>query len=229
MQTTKLDYTLLYLEDEEIVRKNYVNYLGRYFETIYEASSAEEASKIYKENKIDIMIIDINLPQKDGVTFLKEIREFDHNVKAIMLTAKSDIETLLKATELKLTKYLVKPISRDELKSALDIAIEEIVNYTVQANKIIRISEICHWDCDREQLHYRDKDIELTKKERDLLSYLFSDPQRVFSSEDIIFELWYDYDNQKISSLKTLVKTLRRKIPEGMIKNVFGIGYKVEI
>ncbi len=229
MQTTKLDYTLLYLEDEEIVRKNYVNYLSRYFETIYEASSAEEASKIYKEHKIDIMIIDINLPQKDGVTFLKEIREFDHNVKAIMLTAKSDIDTLLNATELKLTKYLVKPISRDELKSALDIAIEEIVNYTVQANRIIHVSETCYWDCDREQLHYKDKDIDLTKKERDLLSYLFSDPQRVFSSEDIIFELWYDYDNQKISSLKTLVKTLRRKVPEGMIKNVFGIGYKVEI
>ena len=229
MQTTKLQYTLLYLEDEEIVRKNYVNYLSRYFEIIYEASTAEEALKIYKANKIDIMIIDINLPQKDGITFLQEIREFDHNVKAIMLTAKSDIETLLDTTALKLSRYLVKPISRDELKAALDGAVDEIMNYTVHTNKVVRVSEICFWDSEREQLLFNNKDVDLTKKERDLLAYLFSDTHRVFRSEDIMYELWYDYDNQKISSLKTLVKTLRRKIPEGLIKNVFGIGYKIEI
>jgi len=229
MNKEKYKYSILYVEDDEAVRTNYVTYLGRFFENIYEAADAQSAHKIYKEKKPDILVIDIQLPGKSGIEFLGEIREFDHSVRAIMLTAMSDVDTLVSASELKLTKYLVKPISRDELKSALESAIDEIINYTTYSNRVIHIKESCYWDQDKEKLIYQDKEVFLTRKERELLTLLFSNINRVFKSEDIIYELWYDFDNSKISSLKTLVKTLRKKLPEGTIKNVFGIGYTIEL
>jgi DNA-binding response OmpR family regulator len=225
----KCNYSILYIEDDNAVRENYVRYLERFYENVYEAADAEEAALIYKNKKPNILIIDIQLPGKSGLDFLREVREYDHSVKAIMLTAMSDVETLVNATELKLTKYLVKPIARDELKDALDVAVKEMVDYTTYANRIIHIKESLYWDQDKEKLIHEGKEIFLTRKERELLSLLFANLNVVVKSEDIIFELWYDYDNAKIASLKTLVKTLRKKLPHNFIKNVFGIGYTIEI
>jgi len=225
----KCNYSILYIEDDDAIRENYVRYLERFYENVYEAANAEDAAVIYKNKKPNILIIDIQLPGKSGIDFLREVREYDHSVKAIMLTAMSDVETLVNATELKLTKYLVKPIARDELKDALDVAVKELVDYTTYANRIIHIKESLYWDQDKEKLIAEGKEIFLTRKERELLSLLFTNLNVVVKSEDIIFELWYDYDNAKIASLKTLVKTLRKKLPHNFIKNVFGIGYTIEV
>ena len=228
MDEKKLKYSILYVEDDKTVRENYVRYLNRFYDVIYEASTAEDAYRIFKSKKPNILIIDINLPGKSGIEFLRDIRAFDHSAKAIMLTSMSDVDTLIRASELKLTKYLVKPISRDELKDALIIAVKEIVNYTTYANRVVHIQDELYWDQDREKLMVEGQEIFLTRKERELLIVLFSNVDNVVSSEDIIYELWYDYDSAKITSLKTLVKGLRKKLPHNFIKNVFGIGYKVE-
>ena len=222
-------YSVLYIEDDDAVRDNYMQYFNRFFEKVYEAKNAEDAYKMYKKYKPDILLIDIQLPKQSGIDFLREIRRFDHTVRAVMLTAMSSVQTLIEATELKLTKYLVKPITRDELKTTLKMAVDEIINFTTYSNRIIHIRESCYWEQDREKLIYNDKEVFLTRKERELLVLLFSNLNKVLKSEDIIYELWYDYDTVKISSLKTLIKTIRKKLPEDTIKNVFGIGYTVEL
>jgi DNA-binding response OmpR family regulator len=229
MSETKKAYKVLYVEDNSQVLKNYASFMERYFDEVYTALNAEEAYEIYKANSPDILLIDIELPGESGIDLLRKIRKSDHNVRAIMLTAMSDVDTLLDATELKLTKYLVKPILRDELKVALFMAIEEIENFTVAPKKLLHINEDAYWDYDKEELFWYNKEIPLTRKERDLLRLLFSNASKIFSTEDIIYELWYDYDSLKVSSLKTLIKTLRKKVPDGMIKNVFGVGYKIDI
>ncbi len=229
MDKDKFKYKILYIEDDDTVRANYVSFLQRSFDFIYEAANAEDAYEIYKKHKIDILLVDIQLPVQSGIDFLRAIRKENHSIRAIMLTGMNDVETLINASELKLTKYLVKPISRDELQEALELAVDEIINYTTYANRIIHIKDSCYWDQDREKLIYHDKEVFLTRKERELLVLLFSHINKVYNSEDIIFELWYDYDNLKIASLKTLVKNLRKKLPPDVIKNVFGIGYIIEI
>ena len=229
MSSTKEGYSILYIEDNETVLQNYATFMQRFFDNVYTATNAEDALEIYKNKKPEIMLIDIELPGESGIDFLRSIREYDHNTRAIMLTGMSDVDTLLQATELKLTKYLVKPILRDELRAALFLAMDEIANFSVQANKIIHVKDTCFWDYDKEELVWDNKVISLTRKERELLKLLFSNVNKVFSTEDIIYELWYDYDTLKLSSLKTLIKTLRKKIPEGMIRNVFGVGYTIDI
>jgi len=225
----ELLYDLLYLEDDNEVRRNYAEYLERFFRNIYEASNAKEALRIYKKQKPAILIIDINLGEKSGIEFLQEIRKNDHTTRAIMLTANSNLETLLSASELKLTKYLVKPVSRSELKEALSLAIDEIQNFTTQSNKIIPFKDSYYWDIENEKIFQQGKEHILTKKERSLLSFLFSNTNRTFSVDDIILELWYDNNESKDAALKTLIKGLRKKLPKETIKNIFGIGYKIEI
>jgi DNA-binding response OmpR family regulator len=229
MSDDKAKYSILYVEDDDVVRENYLNYLKRFYETVYEASNAEDAYHIYKNKKPNILLVDIRLPGKSGIEFLQSIRKYDHSVRAVMLTAMSDVTTLLDVSELKLTKYLVKPISRHELKDALEIAVKEIVDFTTYANRVVHIKDDLYWDQDKEKLIAEGKEIFLTRKEREFLALLFSHVNNVIKSEDIIYELWYDYDSSKTTSLKTLVKTLRKKLPQNFIKNVFGIGYKVEI
>lgn len=227
MQTCK--YTLLYVEDEKEVRQNYVQYLERYFDHVYEAGDTQKAWQIYKKNRPDILIVDINLPGQSGMDFLREIRKSDHTIKTIMLTAKSDVQTLLAATELKLTKYLIKPVSRGDLKEAIALVKEELENFSVQTNKIIKLKESYAWDNENKILSCSGEEKSLTKKEMELLTLLVSNTNKIFSAEEIIFELWYDADEPKNDTLKTLIKNLRRKLPEDSIKNIFGVGYKLEL
>lgn len=222
-------HDLLYIEDETEVRRNYVEYLERFFHNVYEASNATEALKTYKSKKPAILIIDINLPGKSGIEFLQEVRKSDHTTKAIMLTANSDVQTLLNATELKLTRYLVKPVSRSDLRDAIALAEEELLNYTVFTNKIIKMKDSFYWDQENKKLFNQDEEHVLTKKEIELLTILFSNINKTFSADDIIYELWYYAEEPKGNALKTLIKSLRKKLPEGSIKNVFGVGYKIEI
>lgn len=222
-------YDLLYVEDEKEVRKNYIEYLGRFFNHIYEASTAEEAYKIYEKKRPSILVVDINLPGMSGIEFMQKIRKNDHTTKAIMLTANSDVETLLSATELKLTKYLVKPVSREDLKNALHLVLEEIRDYTTIPNKIIKLKESFYWDQENKKLLRETRECSLSKKEIELLSLLCSNVNRIFSVDDIVFELWYDAEESKNDALKTLIKNLRKKLPKDTIKNVFGFGYKITL
>lgn len=222
-------YDLLYVEDEKEVRKNYIEYLGRFFNHIYEASTAEEAYKIYEKKRPSILVVDINLPGMSGIEFMQKIRKNDHTTKAIMLTANSDVETLLSATELKLTKYLVKPVSREDLKNALHLVLEEIRDYTTIPNKIIKLKESFYWDQENKKLLRETRECSLSKKEIELLSLLCSNVNRIFSVDDIVYELWYDAEESKNDALKTLIKNLRKKLPKDTIKNVFGVGYKITL
>ena len=224
-------YSILFVEDETEIRENYTNYLKMFYENIYEAENGEDGYEIYKKYKPDILILDINLPKISGLDMLKMIRENDHNVKAIMLTAYSNIDYLLKATELKLTKYLVKPISRDELERALSLAIDEILNFDVKAKKIVTIKNSCIWDYALKELRCSDTEVSLTKKELGILSLMFDSLDKTVTYDEIMYGVWDDFEDEISTikvAIKTAVKNLRKKLPENTILNVYGIGYKIE-
>ncbi len=220
-------YDILFVEDEKAIKDNYVRYLKKYFSNVYEAENGEEAYKIYKEKKPHILIVDINIPKLNGIDLLKRIREHDHTTKAIMLTAHSDTSYLLAAAELKLTKYLVKPISRDELKNALTLVLQELSNFDVLSKKFLNLSEGFYWNYDLTELFDSNGSVLLTNKERKILDVLFSGLNKTFLYDDIIIEVWYSYDDDKLDAHKTIIKNLRKKLPKDTITNVYGIGYKI--
>ncbi|MEA1915169.1 MAG: response regulator, partial [Campylobacterota bacterium] len=120
------NYTILYAEDENQTRLNYTNYLERYFKKVYSVSNGQDAFDTYKEQQPDILLLDINMPKLNGLEVAKKIRLDDKITRIIILTAHVEQDKLLFAAELNLTKYLPKPISRSELKDALNDAIAQL-------------------------------------------------------------------------------------------------------
>ena len=220
-------YKILFVEDDQVIRENYVTYLKMFFSEVFEAEDGEKAYELYKLKKPDIMIIDINIPKLNGLDLLERIRENDYSTKAIMLTAHSDKSFLLKAVGLKLTRYLVKPVSRKDLKEALKLTIDEVLKFNVITVQKIDLPDDYSWDFQLKELKYHNVIVELTNKEKIFLELLFSHKNRVFTYDEISDYVW-GYDNSiPLNGLKNIVKRLRKKLPEDTILNIFNEGYKI--
>ncbi len=220
-------YKILFVEDEKAIRENYSTYLKTFFAEVFEAEDGVKAYELYKLKKPDIMIVDINIPKLNGLELLERIRENDYTTKAIMLTAHTDKSFLLKATTLKLTKYLVKPVSRKDLNEALESTINEILKYSVVSIQKIELSENYSWNMELKELKHHNHIIELTNKERTLLELLFSHKNRVFTYEEIFEYVWGYDESITLNGLKNMIKRLRKKFPENTILNIFNEGYKI--
>jgi len=228
MQKTKYPYKILFVEDEKIIRENYVEYLNIYYDEVYEAENGEIAYHLYKEIKPDIMIIDIHIPKLNGIELLKKIRENDQNTKAIMLTALTDVTTLQDAASLKLTEYLIKPVSSTTLRSTLNKVILELSQFKVIPIKIISLKDNCHWNALNQELNHNGKIIYLTNKEQKIFKLFMDNINSILSIDTILYSIWDDNIETNLNTFKTLLKTLRKKLPKGMIVNVHGRGYKID-
>lgn len=229
MNSTIQPFSVLYVEDEKAIRENYVLFLKKYFQSVHTAADGEEAYRIYRDKKPELMIVDINIPKLNGLELIRKIRESDRATKVIVLTAHADVKYLLDATELMLTKYLVKPITRSALKDTLTIAIEDMNNFRVSSNLMIRLKEDYSFNIQTRELFSSGVKVTLTNQEMQMLTLFLLNPRHTLSYEDIIYELWDEYSESRVSSIKTIIKKLRQKLPQGTIENVFGIGYKVII
>jgi len=227
MTDAKYGYSILFVEDEVLARKNYVIYLKMIFESVYEAVDGVEAYNIYKEKKPDILIVDINIPKLNGLELLQKIRQYDLITKAIVLTAHKDKDFLLQATRLKLTDYLVKPISRTALQLSLDKVMDELRNFRTIAIKKQIFNGGYMWSYDNEELTCNGKTIHLTNKEKILFILFMDNLNSVLSVNKILYSIWNDSPEGNVDTLKTLLKKLRKKLPRDMINNIHGIGYKI--
>ncbi len=227
MNNILLPYKILFVEDEDAIRENYVQYLAKRFNEVHEAIDGEDALKKYQTIKPNIMIVDLNIPKINGLDLIKKIRASDQKVKIIMLTAMHDKKFLLQAVELKLIRYLIKPISRDELKETLDLAIEEISKYELIFKKNILLPNECIWAVESKTLSYNGKIVPLTNKETLVMSLFVSRLNYIFSFDEIITEVWGNFDKDRKDSIKTIVKNLRHKLPIDTISNIFGVGYTI--
>ena len=170
------------------------------------------------------MLLDIDLPYIDGLSVANSIRQVDEKVSIIMLTAFADQEKLLKATELKLHKYLIKPIDLFEFQETLDSLAIELEK--VSRNVVI-LREGYVWNLDCELLFRGTEQILLTVKEQQLMTMFMSKRNQSVSFEDIMAQVWEDEFDREISinSVKNIVSGLRKKLPANSIKSVYGSGY----
>ncbi len=224
MRSILKKHSILYVEDEPDIQANIAEYLGHYFSDIYLASNGEEALAQYKQYSPDVLLLDINLPIIDGLSVAKTIRQHDQTVKIVMLTAHTDKEKLLKATELKLTKYLIKPVSPKEFKGTMDILAEELAN---NPSRFLSLCENYRWDKQQSQLLRDDDPIQLSEKEQRLLQLFIGHKSSLVTYQAIVSAVWESGFKRDISidSIKNQVSCLRKKLPEGCISSVYGEGY----
>ena len=216
---------ILYVEDDEIARENGVEYLENFFETIYEASDAIIALQLYEKYKPDIIITDIQMPKLNGLEFIKRIRQKDKKTQIIIITAFCDREYLLKAIELQLVKYLVKPVREKEFEEALLLCIDSLKE---DSSNIVKLDESTYFDLFNKNLVINDEVIKLRAKEILFLELLIKNKNRYVTYEEIENFVWFDSVMSK-DALKTLVKNIKTKIPKDKILNLTNSGYKIDI
>lgn len=216
---------ILVVEDDEITRENSIEFLENFFENIYEANNAIDALKIYYEINPEIIITDIQMPKLNGLEFIKQIRLKNRKTQVIVLSAYSNKEYLFKAIELQLVKYLTKPINEYELKEALKSCIQNIEE---ESSNIYKLSTNTTFDTYNHSLKIDEKLIKLRIKESKLLTLLLKNQTRYVTYEEIENFVWSDSVMSK-DALKSLVKTLKQKLPNNTISNLSGIGYKIEL
>ena len=216
---------ILYVEDDEIARENGIEYLENFFEQIYEASDALIALKLYEKHKPDIIITDIQMPKLNGLEFVKRIRQKDKKTQIIIITAFCDKDYLLKAIELGLVKYLVKPVKEKEFEEALFLCVDSLEN---NQSNIVKLQENTYFDMFNKNLVIENEIVKLRAKELVFLELLVKNRNRYVSYEEIENYVWNDSVMTK-DALKTLVKNLKTKIPKNLILNLTNSGYKIDV
>ena len=216
---------ILYIEDDEIARENGLEYLENFFENIYEASDAIIALQLYEKHIPDIIITDIQMPKLNGLEFVKRIRQKDKKTQIIIITAFSDRDYLLKAIELGLVKYLVKPVREKEFEEALFLCINALER---NESNIVKLDEFTFFDTFNKNLISNNEIVKLRAKELDFLELLIKNKNRYVTYEEIENYVWDDSVMTK-DALKTLVKNIKTKIPKDLILNLTNSGYKIAI
>lgn len=222
--------TLLYAEDDALVRENLHYILKDYFKTINLAENGKDALNIYRKKKPDVVMLDISMPQIDGLEVAKLIRREDEETPIIMLTGYSDRDKLLDAVNLKLEAYLLKPVDYDKLDGILKRTIEKI-----SESHITPLRKELIWDAQTQILHYKNDVIKLTKKEKKVLDILVQNINHYLTNDTLIYHIWNDelpndsHDNKLIQ----LIYRLNKKIDENtsyrmkLIENSYTLGYRV--
>ena len=219
----KHNLTLLYIEDEPFIRQNAVEYLSRYYVMVLQASDGVEGFEMYEKHSPDIIITDINMPRLDGLALAAKIREKDKQTPIIIATAHTETEYLLKAVELQLIKYIVKPITSAKLGDALKMA---HVLLEGSQSPLIYLNEHTYYDTLNKTLFISDDIIKLTHNELLFFDYLITHRQRAITYEEIENLIWA-YEGMSMDALRSLVRGLRKKINVECIENVSGVGYRL--
>ena len=223
METLK-QYTILYAEDESIIRLNISQQLEKFFKTVLVAKDGNEALAMYAKYTPDVLMLDINMPKVSGLDVARKVRDTNREIPIVMLTAYTEATLLLDAVELNLSKYLVKPVSKVKMKEALFKINETLI--LLSKNKIV-FSSTCYWDKEEKNLYSHNTLVSVTSKEKILLELLIKRYQKNVSMEDIMVWVWEDKFVEEISidTVKKLVSNLRKKLPQNCLKNVYGSGY----
>ena len=220
---------ILIVDDEPKILEIIDAYLVASQYTVVKASNGLMALEKFDSHHPDLIVLDLMLPDIDGLTVAKKIRETS-DVPIIMLTAKSEEEDILKGLKLGADDYMVKPFSPKELVARIETVLRRVPNLK-EINKLSRNNGELLIQMDSRQVFLKNQEIALTTSEFDILQTLAEFPNRAFSRSDLIEIIkGFDFDGLD-RSIDSHVKNLRHKIETNpkepnYILTVHGTGYR---
>lgn len=216
---------VLIVEDEKRIRDIVSEYFTDKNHQVYEAENGKIALDIMAKESLDIVILDIMMPEMDGFSTCRRIRKTS-DVPIIMLTARSDEDDKLMGFELGADEYVTKPFSPKVLVARAEKLIQRSAGQT-QTNHLIEIGDLT---VDKKAYHIRTADqvFELTKKEYDILLYMIENMDMVITRDMFLNKIWgYDYygDDRIVDAH---IKKIRKKLGDyaSYVTTVLNVGYK---
>ena len=191
--------------------------------------NGNDACNIVSTEDIGLVILDVMLPGRDGIEVLKYIRK-SSDIPVIMLTAKGEVFDKVLALELGADDYMVKPFDPKELLARVKAVTRRYV-VDNQSKDIIKYSDLII-DIGAYEVTYKGSTVKLAPKELELLHFMASNPNKVFTREQLMYEVWgYDYPGAS-RTVDVHIKRLREKVKGGEsweLQTVWGVGYKFEV
>lgn len=220
---------LLLVEDEAILMKAVAKGLRKTGYAVDCAADGEEALDLYECNDYDLMILDLNLPKVDGMEVLRRIRQWDQELKILILSARDSIEDKIEGLDSGSNDYLTKPFEFLELEARIRSLLRRRFK---QEDVLLRCGDLMV-NTAQKSVYCREKKVSLTKKEYGILEYLLTYRGQILRAEDVIEHVWDSDADLFSNAFKFQIHSLKKKLeqaglPEGYITNLRGQGYKIE-
>lgn len=222
---------ILIVEDEKGLASELKQFLEREDYSCDIAYTGNDASELIAVNPYDFILLDIGLPDYNGLDLIKEAKEYNSEAYFIVITARGELEDKIKGFDLGADDYLPKPFSLLELLSRIQAITRRKFG---QKTSIIEFGNFT-LDVTKKHLQYKDQGIDLTKKEYKLLSYLALNKNRVLDRLQLTEHIWGEFfeDDYDSNYIDVHIKNIRKKLSafddSNWIKTIRGIGYKFEI
>lgn len=220
-------FHILVVDDNDSIRKLMTTYLVRDGYQVFAASDGIEALAVLEKEQIDLMIADIMMPNMDGFALTNDLRTSNYNFPILMVTAKDSFEDKKKGFSVGTDDYMVKPIDFDEMLLRVAALLRRA---KISNEHKITIGDVT-LDYDTLTVTTKSETVLLPKKEFYLLFQLLSYPQKIFTRQDLMSEIW-GFDNETDErTVDVHIKRLREKfdsLEEFKIVTVRGLGYKVD-
>ncbi|MDD2871165.1 MAG: response regulator transcription factor [Candidatus Gracilibacteria bacterium] len=215
---------VLIIEDNEILSRNLVRYLS--LKDIQSEVSFDGVEGLHKAsiNFYDVVILDINLPQMDGMEVCKNIREKGKDVPIIMLTSRSAKSDIIEGLNLGADDYLSKPFDYDELVARIKTLSRR--NLKNKSNTKIVVGDFVI-DLEEIQVYKGDEKISLSNLEFNLFKYLAQNKGRVVSRQELYEHVWGEFDGDLMFSktVDVYIGYLRKKLGKDILETKKGFGY----
>jgi DNA-binding response regulator len=215
--------TVLLVEDDSDSKKIMYDMLSDNFEKVFTAQNGDEGLKKFKKYNPNMVITDVFMPISDGLDMTRYIKEISKDTPVIVLSAHSEKETLLKAIDVGVDKYLIKPIMADDILRTT----ESVAKNKIEIANIIQIANGYSFNKIKRVLVRDDVEIALTKKELAFISLLIKRLGTLVLHDEIKSVVWVG-ESVTEAAIRTFVKRVRDKVGNNFIKNVPGLGYKIE-
>ena len=223
-------YNILICDDEKDIVRALKIYLTNPDYQMFEAYNGEEALEIVKREEIHLILMDIMMPQMDGITAMKKIR-IDNNVPIILITAKSEDVDLVNGLNNGADDYITKPFNILEVKARIKAILRRAKRPAEETpqSKNIEVGGL-RMDCESRRVYVNGKEVYLTAKEFDVLELLVFNPNKVYSRENLLNIVWgYEYPGD-VRTVDVHIRRLREKIEENpsdpkYVHTKWGVGY----
>ena len=222
--------TILIIEDEPTINRIVSNYFIKEKFKVLSALDGFKGLQLFSKNKVDLVCLDIMMPNVNGWDVAKTIRETS-NVPIIMMSALSEEEDILKGYSLKVDDYITKPFNPKILVAKVRNLLERLQDqdYSNQTSGDIEVNGI-KLSLDTHKAFIDDSEVILTKTEFDLLEYFLQHQGKICSRNLLLDEVWGIDVYVEDRIVDTYVKKLRKYLgpKSGYIKTIFGVGYRFE-
>jgi len=222
--------TILIIEDEPTINRIVSNYFLKEKYRVLSALDGFKGLQLFSKNRVDLVCLDIMMPNINGWDVAKTIRETS-NVPIIMMSALSEEEDILKGYSLKVDDYVTKPFNPKILVAKVKNLLERLNNPDIsnQTSGLLEVTGI-KMDLDTHRVYIEEIEVDLSKTEYDLLKYFLEHQGKICSRNLLLDEVWGIDVYVEDRIVDTYVKKLRKYL--GMnsyyIKTVFGVGYRFE-